>query len=110
MKIDKQIVNDSTAIIFVYEEIEVYNAQELKDYIGDVINSGYINIIVDMKAVEYIDSSGLGVFVSTLKKIKTLNGKMTIASLKGSISQIFSLTSLDKVFTIVKDKEEALGQ
>lgn len=109
MRIEERIVNEKTAVISIFEEIEVYNAQKLKEYLSEKIDKGYINLVINMEAIEYVDSSGLGVFVSILKKIKILNGRLIIASLRNSINQIFLLTSLDKVFEIAENSEVALS-
>ncbi len=106
--ISKQEINSKTYVIVPGEEIEVFNASELKDEIMKLIESGYLKIVMDLRNVEYMDSSGLGVIVSTLKKIKTVNGKLIISSPRSSIKQIFELTSLDKVFNVYETLEEAL--
>lgn len=108
MKIEKEFINEKTAVIIPFEEIEVYNASELKDELSGVFDKGYTNIIIDLVNIEYIDSSGLGVLVSTLKKVKSVNGYLILLSPKNPIKQILELTSLNKVFTIVSDRDEAM--
>ena len=63
---------------------------------------------MDMSKVEYIDSSGLGVLVSVLKKVKVSEGKLVLISPKSSVKQILSLTNLDKVFNIQDTLENAV--
>ncbi len=63
---------------------------------------------MDMSRVEYIDSSGLGVMVSVLKKVKHAEGKLVLISPKSSVKQILSLTNLDKVFNIQDNLENAV--
>lgn len=108
MRIEKEIIDAKTTVVIPFEEIEVYNASELKEELSEIIEKGCLNIIIDLVNIEYIDSSGLGVLVSTLKKVKTINGNLILVSPKNPIKQILELTSLNKVFSITTDKEEAL--
>lgn len=109
MKIEKEILEGKIAVVTPFEEIEVYNAADLKNELSDIIDKGSINIIIDLINIEYIDSSGLGVLVSTLKKLRTVDGNLILVSPKNPIKQILELTSLNKVFSITNDKEEAMN-
>ena len=95
-------------IVLPDEEIEVYNISEIKEVLFDIIEKGNRKLIMDMSKVEYIDSSGLGVLVSVLKKVKASEGKLVLISPKSSVKQILSLTNLDKVFNIQDTLENAV--
>ncbi len=95
-------------IVLPDEEIEVYNISEIKEVLFDIIEKGNRKLIMDMSKVEYIDSSGLGVLVSVLKKVKVSEGKLVLISPKSSVKQILSLTNLDKVFNIQDTLENAV--
>lgn len=108
MAILKEEVNETTCLVTPGEEIEVYNAAELKEELMSILDGTHSNIIINLENVEYIDSSGLGVLVSTLKRVNIDSGKLILMSPKSAIKQILDLTSLDKVFKIVDNKESAL--
>ncbi len=95
-------------IVLPDEEIEVYNISEIKEVLFDIIDKGNRRLVMDMSRVEYIDSSGLGVMVSVLKKVKHAEGKLVLISPKSSVKQILSLTNLDKVFNIQDNLENAV--
>ena len=61
-------------------------------------------MIIDCKELKYIDSTGLGVLIGVLKRIKDNNGNdsgnITITNLKPYIEKIFKITGLDKIFLI----------
>lgn len=95
-------------IVLPDEEIEVYNISEIKEVLFDIIEKGNRRLVMDMSRVEYIDSSGLGVLVSVLKKVKHAEGKLVLISPKSSVKQILSLTNLDKVFNIQDNLENAV--
>ena len=81
-------------------EIDIYNAPDLKTSLLSLIDQNKGNIIIDCKELKYIDSTGLGVLISALRKVKDYDGEIAIKNLKPYIHKIFSITGLDKVFAI----------
>lgn len=81
-------------------EIDIYTSPEFKDKVIDIIETKKINIIINGEELEYIDSTGLGVLMSILKKIKENNLIIKIVNLKPNIYKLFDITGLNKVFNI----------
>jgi len=81
-------------------EVDIYNAPQLKETLLAVIELNEGNTIIDCKDLAYIDSTGLGVLISLLKRVKEYDGSITITELKPYIGKIFTITGLDKVFNI----------
>jgi anti-sigma B factor antagonist len=88
-------------------EIDVYTAPRLKEELVSVVESGCPNVIVDMEKVGFIDSSGLGVLVSALRRARERDGVVRIVCTRDNILKIFRITGLDKVFPIFADMDEA---
>lgn len=93
--------------ITVQGEIDVYTSPALKSEITDAIAQGCANLVVDIEGVGFIDSSGLGVLVSGLRRTKENSGSLRIVCTKESILKIFRITGLDRVFPIFTSAEEA---
>jgi len=86
-------------------ELDVSNISEFKDTLFKGIESQSPNVLMDCGDLKYIDSTGLGVMVSALKKSKSLGGSIKIVNLKPYLQKIFTITALDKIFNIeVADK------
>ncbi|NLY60377.1 MAG: STAS domain-containing protein [Clostridiales bacterium] len=81
-------------------EIDIYNAPELKERLHKLIEQHPGNIILNCENLTYIDSTGLGVLISALRRVKEYDGQITIKNLKPYIHKIFVITGLDKIFTI----------
>jgi len=85
-------------------EVDVYNAPQLKDALHSLLDEKVADMIIDCKELKYIDSTGLGVLIGVLKRIKDNNGNdsgnITITNLKPYIEKIFKITGLDKIFLI----------
>ncbi len=88
-------------------EIDVYTAPRLKEELVSVVESGCPNVVVDMEKVGFIDSSGLGVLVSALRRARERDGVVRIVCTRDNILKIFRITGLDKVFPIYANAEEA---
>jgi anti-sigma B factor antagonist len=58
------------------------------------------NMIIDCQDLKYIDSTGLGVLISALRRVKDHDGTITIRGLKPYIQKIFGITGLDKIFSL----------
>lgn len=84
----------------LYGEVDIYNADGLKSQLNSLIDEKKADIILDCTNLKYIDSTGLGVLVSALKKVKEAGKQISIINLKPYIAKIFTLTGLDKVFVI----------
>ena len=95
------------------KEIEVYNIAEIKESIFEILERGNKKIIINLEMVEYIDSSGLGVLVTVLKRVRNLEGKLILLNPRSVVKQILGLTNLDKVFSIegsIESAVESLGR
>ena len=86
--------------VHLYGEVDIYNADSLKSELHALIDERKADIVLDCTSLKYIDSTGLGVLVSALKKVKEAERQISIVCLKPHIAKIFTLTGLDKIFDI----------
>lgn len=73
------------------------------------VDEGHTRLVLDLSAVDFMDSSGLSSLISCLKHIGA-RGSIAIAGAKGDVARLFSLTRMDRVFSIQSDVEAALAQ
>lgn len=88
-------------------EVDVYAAPRLKEELVSAIEDGCVNVIVDLERVSFIDSSGLGVLVSALRRARERDGTVRIVCTRENVLKILRITGLDKVFPIFADASEA---
>lgn len=79
-------------------DLDINSNKEFKEKVNSV--QGVKKIIVNCENLSYIDSTGLGAFISIYKNIKEKGEKVVITGLKPHIKKIFLITDLDKVFEI----------
>lgn len=84
--------------------------QELRDWINQGIEQGAETILVDLKEVTFMDSSGLGALVTALKTARLAGRKLCVCSVSEQVKILFELTSMDRVFQIFRDQEEFISK
>ncbi|RJQ33285.1 MAG: anti-sigma factor antagonist [Actinobacteria bacterium] len=100
---------EGVPVIEVGGEVDVYTAPKLKSRILDVIDNNQYKMVIDLNAVDFMDSSGLGVLVGGLKRVGPHEGKINLACNRGNILKIFQITGLNKVFAIFNSADEAVS-
>jgi len=96
-------------LVSIRNELDASTAQRAKEAFGALIDGGAVRLVMDLSNLDYIDSAGLGVLVSTLKMLRARGGDLRLFGVKDSVKMIFDLTRLSRVFTIFPGKEEALA-
>ena len=66
-----------------------------------------MNVLFDLSKMIHIDSSGLGLLVQVLQKVKAGGGKVVLAALQPGAKIVFEITKVNRVFTIVDKVEDA---
>jgi anti-anti-sigma factor len=79
---------------------------QFRQEIIDIVQAQTEVIIIDFKDVSFMDSSGLGALVLSLKAVRAAGGQMFICSINEQIKMLFELTSMDQVFEIFPNREE----
>jgi anti-sigma B factor antagonist len=96
-------------VIEVSGEIDVYTAPRLREALIGLVEAGNFRLIVDMEGVEFLDSTGLGVLVGGLKRVRAHDGSIDLVCTQGRILRIFRITGLSKVFDIYDSVDEAVA-
>ena len=96
-------------VIAVGGEIDVYTAPKLRERLVSLVESGSYQLIVDMESVEFLDSTGLGVLVGGLKRVRAHDGSLDLVCTQERILKIFRITGLTKVFGIHNSVDDAIA-
>jgi anti-sigma B factor antagonist len=99
---------DGIEIVDVEGEIDVYTAPRLRELLIDLVNNGRYQLVVNMEKVEFLDSTGLGVLVGGLKRVRAHDGSLDLVCTQERILKIFRITGLTKVFGIHDTVDEAI--
>src|SRR3954452_13481789 len=94
-------------VVAVGGEIDVYTAPKLRERLVELINSGHYHLVINLEGVDFLDSTGLGVLVGALKRVRSHQGSLRLVCTQERLLKIFRITGLSKVFPIYDTVEEA---
>jgi anti-sigma B factor antagonist len=94
-------------VLSVSGEVDVATAPRLRERLVDLVTEGNHRIVVDLENVDFLDSTGLGVLVGALKRVRTHDGDLGLVCTQPRILKVFEITGLTKVFAIHKSVDEA---
>ena len=95
-------VGDRTVVV-VGGEVDVYTAPKLRERLTELVNAGHYHLIIDLEKVEFLDSTGLGVLVGGLKRVRANDGSMSLVCTQERLLKILRITGLIKVFPVHAD-------
>ncbi|HUU54006.1 MAG TPA: STAS domain-containing protein [Armatimonadota bacterium] len=110
LKIDARAEGKETAVLSLAGEVDVANAAQVRDSALKLISSGVKRLVVDLNATEYMDSTGLGMLVGLLKRMRESGGDVLIAVARPRVKRLFEITGLIQVFRIYDDAAAALKE
>jgi anti-sigma B factor antagonist len=94
-------------VLEVGGEVDVYTAPRLRERLIELIDGGARSVIVDLGGVDFLDSTGLGVLVGALKRLRAVDGTFSLVCAKEPLLKIFRITALDQVFPLHPSVEAA---
>ena len=97
------------AVLDVGGEIDVYTAPKLREKLIELVSDGAYHLIVDLEKVDFLDSTGLGVLVGGLKRVRNHDGSLQLVCTQEKILKIFRITGLTKVFPIHASVADAMA-
>ncbi|GIU51735.1 anti-sigma factor antagonist [Shewanella sairae] len=103
-----QLPQSNACKVVLPAEVVMAHTPTLRAAILQQINSGMTQLIIDLHKVDYIDSSGLSVLISALKKLEQVNGDIVLLSPTAGVRSLIELTRLHQVFAIYEDEQAAI--
>lgn len=96
-------------LVTVHGDIDVYSSPKVKDALYEIIDAAAYKIVINLEDIRYIDSTGLGVLIGALKKVKGSEGNITVVCSNPQIKKVFTITGLVKIFGIYPNNDEAVN-
>jgi len=97
-------------IVEVKGEVDLYTAPRLKEELSSLADQGRIHIAVDLEGVEFLDSTGLGVLIGSLRRCRERGGALALVAPREAVQKVLRITGLDKVFPIHATVQEATAR
>ena len=107
-ELSSEAVDARTHVIHVKGEIHVSTAPEFAQRLDEAISQDTPAIVLDLTAVEFIDSTGLSVLLSGLRSVTLRGGRLALAVSNPTVLRLFEITRLDSTFDIEATVGDAL--
>ncbi len=108
MRIEESRIGDVLVVKPMDRRIDASSAAAFKALLNDRIRGGQQRIVLNLSEVDFIDSTGLGAIVSSLKSMGEF-GDLVISNPRETVMSLFRLTRMNRVFNILPSEEEALA-
>ena len=100
---------DGIEVVDVEGEIDIYTAPRLRELLIDLAGKGRYQLVVNLEKVGFLDSTGLGVLVGGVKRVRAHDGSLDLVCTQERILKIFKITGLTKVFGIYQTVDQAIA-
>lgn len=97
------------SVVAVRGEIDLHTAPQLRERLVALVEDGASRVVVDLTEVGFMDSSGLGVLVGLLKRVRESGGQLAVVCGEGTVLKVLSITGLDQVIPVSASLDEATG-
>ncbi len=98
---------ENVTILELAGSLDVSNAHQIRQAMVEVISDESAQVVVNLRDLYFIDSSGLAALVLGLKRAREHEGNLCLCSLQSPVRMIFEMTRFDKVFEIFVNEEDA---
>jgi len=89
------------------EELDASNAGEFKRDIAPALEAN-AKLVLDLSRLRFVDSSGLGAFISCLRKLNAKGGDLKLCGMSKQVRAVFELVRMHRIFDIHDTKDEAV--
>lgn len=99
MQVEVRTVGERT-VVQLAGDVDVATTDRLREQVALLISEGRSDLVVDLTDVTFLDSTGLGLLVGTLKRVRLAGGDLALVVPTEAQLKVFRLTGLDQVLTI----------
>jgi anti-sigma B factor antagonist len=102
-------LRDDVGLVVLSGEVDIAMAPRFKEDLVALVEEGVKNVIVDLLAVTFIDSTALGVLIGGIRRLHPGGGRLVLVADGRPVMRALTLTGLDRVFTICSTREQAVA-
>ena len=100
---------DGIEVIGVQGDIDIYTAPRLRELLINLVSTGRYRLVVKLDEVGFLDSTGLGVLVGGLRRVRAHDGSLDLVCTQQPILKILKITGLTEVFGIYQNVDQAIA-
>lgn len=109
MSIKEKIIGDIVVLSLKGNLMGEPDTTDLRDKIYSLLQDNFVNIVLDLSKVKWVNSSGLGTLISSMTSIKNKGGELRLANVTDKVESLFVITQLIKVFKTYETVDRAVA-
>lgn len=103
-------IERKTLIVKLEGELDHHTSGLVRDKIDSELDKGIVNnLLLNLEHLSFMDSSGLGVLLGRYKKVRQLDGKMSLCCVQPNVYKIFELSGIFKILEVYDNEAEAIN-
>lgn len=110
LSFEQRNVEKGYVVLSLIGDLDMWTLPLAKERINQMVQEGKVRLVLDLEKMNYIDSSGLGFFIGTLKKLRDAGGDLKLINLNAYIYGIFKLIQLQHIIQTYDSLDEATKQ
>jgi anti-sigma B factor antagonist len=95
-------------IISLPERLDASTAEPVRDELRKIVDAGSLWLLLNVSAVDFIDSSGLSVFISVLKQVRVKNGDVALFGVNSRVRALLEFTRVHRILEVYDDESSAV--
>jgi len=107
--ISRETLPNDIELVKVSGFLDAHTFEQLEEALNELFSQGRYRIIVDLTNVDYISSAGAGVFIAALSETQEKGGQIVLLNPTKGVLDVFDLLGLTQIFSVVKDRQEAVA-
>lgn len=110
LRMDVHRIDEKTVVVDFHGELDTFTAPRAKETMHSLLDEGCLHLILNLHWMDFIDSTGLSVLISTVRRARECGGAVRMVSPVHHVRRIFEITRLTYVFPIDASAEDALAR
>lgn len=106
---ERSMLRSDLGLVVLEGELDISTAPRFKADLYALVDEGARDIVVDLTAVTFIDSTALGVLIGGVRRVRPAGGSIVLVVDGRAVRRALALTGLDRVFTICDTREQAVA-
>ncbi|MCR5724868.1 MAG: STAS domain-containing protein [Treponema sp.] len=100
---------ENCLIVYLNGYIDTYNSSFFQKKVQKIVETGFINLIFNCGALNYVSSTGIGSFTAFLKMVKPKGGDIVLLEIQPKVYEVFQLLGFSQFFNIKNSTPEAVS-
>lgn len=99
---------ENCIVLYLNGYIDTYNSSFFQKRVAKVVDAGYVNLIFNCAALNYVSSTGIGSFTAFLKQVKPKGGDIVLLEIQSKVYEVFQLLGFSQFFNIKDNTDDAI--